>query len=100
MSGKKLMPIKKAQNMFELTLSAVDGATMVNNPTIEQARLGVAMNAPKPSDFSKVFVNQNGEDLDWGTIDVYTCSQSCQLAASGGYAAEYARVVDLNFKTN
>lgn len=78
----------------------VDGATMVNNPTIEQARLGVAMNAPKPSDFSKVFVNQNGEDLDWGTIDVYTCSQSCQLAASGGYAAEYARVVDLNFKTN
>lgn len=76
-----------------LSYLQVDGDTLVNNPTVEQARMGVAMNAPKPEDFSKVFVNQKGEDLDWGTIDVYTCTQSCKMNAGGGYAAEYARVI-------
>jgi pre-rRNA-processing protein TSR4 len=78
----------------------VDGDTSVNNPTTEQARMGVAMNAPQPADFSQVFFNKHGEDLDWGTIDVYTCSESCTPSAGGGggggYACEYARVVNLN----
>jgi pre-rRNA-processing protein TSR4 len=75
-----------------LSYLQVDGDTLVNNPTVEQARMGVAMNAPKPADFSKVFVNQKDEDLDWGCIDIYTCTHSCMLNAGVGYAAEYARV--------
>ena len=74
-----------------LSYLAVDRGTMVNNPTIEEARKKVAADAPvvQEKDLPGIFRNTEGEDLDWGTIDVYTCSQSC---SGESYAQEVARV--------
>lgn len=38
-----------------------------------------------------LFLNSANEDIDWGTIDVYTCTNSCQASSTtaGGYVEEY-----------
>ena len=77
-----------------LSYLAVDRGTMVNNPTIEEARRKVAVDAPvvQEKDLPGIFRNTEGEDLDWGTIDVYTCSHSC---SGESYAQEVARVTEI-----
>ena len=77
-----------------LAYLSVDKGTTVNNPTVEEARKAVAADAPpaQEKDLASIFRNRAGEDLDWGTIDVYTCSKSC---CGESYAAEIARVTEV-----
>jgi hypothetical protein len=44
---------------------------------------------PLPS--TAVFLNSANEDIDWGTLDVYTCSASCDVSTDVGctYIEEY-----------
>ena len=74
-----------------LSYLAVDKSTTVDNPTVDEARKAVAANAPpaQEKDLAYIFRNREGEDLDWGTIDIYTCSRSC---SGESYEEEVARV--------
>ena len=66
----------------------------MDNPTVEESHRKVAADAPavQEKDLSDIFRNREGVDLDWGTIDIYTCSQSC---SGESYTLEVARVTEV-----
>ena len=37
-----------------------------------------------------VFSNSSGKDIDWGSIDVYTCTASCSGVGCGSYVEEFS----------
>jgi hypothetical protein len=39
--------------------------------------------APSEVDTDNLFCNEAGEDIDWGTLDVYTCTASCPGSCAG-----------------
>lgn len=71
--------------------------TKVSNPSVDEARRQVAMQVPPPANLSGIFRNDGDEDIDWGTIDIYTCTQSCSVNEEygGGYLSEFCRPVFL-----
>ncbi len=66
----------------------VDSATNIVAPSNVETRAKVAQNLSVP--LEKAMSNATDEDIEWGTLDVYTCSKSCEAAA---YTAEHVRVV-------
>jgi pre-rRNA-processing protein TSR4 len=75
----------------------VDGSTQVTDNDLNDVRRKVAMNAPPPEDLKTVFKNTNDEDIDWGTLDVYTCTASCELN-NDGYCSEFVRCIEVPIK--
>ena len=45
-----------------------------------------------PAELESIVENKAEEDIDWGTIDVYTCTASC--AASADTTCQYSAYLD------
>jgi pre-rRNA-processing protein TSR4 len=57
-------------------------------PSAEAARL---LQQDLPSE-EQVFQNALNEDIDWGTVDIYTCTESCQLGDESNAVEELVRI--------
>jgi pre-rRNA-processing protein TSR4 len=67
----------------------VDESTKISSPDADTARQAVAMN--EHQNLADVMKNKGEEDIEWGTLDVYTCTGSC--SSSSGYKREHVRIV-------
>jgi pre-rRNA-processing protein TSR4 len=68
----------------------VDSGTHVAAPGADEARSRVAANETVA--LGEVMSNNKSEDIEWGTLDVYTCTGSCGLSGhSDGYHTEHVR---------
>jgi len=70
----------------------VDLDTRVENPDAQDARYRVGTGQAPGVPLAEAIRNSNDHDVDWGTLDVYTCTASCDATADG-YCAEYVRIV-------
>jgi len=73
----------------------VDMDTHVTNPDAQDARYKVGMGQAPDVPLAEAIRNSKDSDVDWGTLDVYTCTASCDAstATANGYATEYVRIV-------
>jgi hypothetical protein len=49
--------------------------TMIPSQVLQQQQVPEAVGAN-----NVMFLNSSNEDIDWGTVDVYTCSASCDAS--------------------
>lgn len=65
---------------------SVDKSTEVNK--FRCAYTADDKGAPSPN-LKDLFVNSNNEDMDWGSVDVYTCAKSCTPPDDTPYVSEF-----------
>lgn len=65
----------------------VDAETNVNAPDVDEARRKVATGEIPTVPLHEAIKNLKAHDVDWGTLDVYTCTASCDAAVTTGAVA-------------
>ena len=69
----------------------VDKNTAVHSPDADEARYMVSTGTAPVVPLKDMVHNASDEDVDWGTIDIYTCTASCNVGEEA-FGIEYTRV--------